>query len=308
MRPGVRSLAALAALALAACSNARAPTPEAAVPGLAVKLEAPGAAPRRVVRFAFVKGARATLDLRLDLQLGVEVNRQRMDIPPLPGLAVRVTVTIAEVLADGSARWSAEFARATAIASPGVAPETVAALTAALPTDKTFTATGVVTPRGALREAALAAPGVVAPEAAQFLDAVRQLLHQMACPLPAEPIGVGARWEVRTELDNDGMKLTHIATNEVVAMRDGQLELKQTVRQEALPQTVATPQAPGSTTTLEALAADGTASVVVDLARPWPATYSLSFQLDTMLATTSDGQRQALGVRMSMLAQATTVP
>jgi hypothetical protein len=146
MRPGVRSLAALAALALAACSNARAPTPEAAVPGLAVKLEAPGAAPRRVVRFAFVKGARATLDLRLDLQLGVEVNRQRMDIPPLPGLAVRVTVTIAVVIADGSAGWSAVFARATAIASPGVAPETVAALTAALPTDKTFTATGVVTP------------------------------------------------------------------------------------------------------------------------------------------------------------------
>jgi hypothetical protein len=33
--------------------------------------------------------------------------------------------------------------------------------------------------------------------------------------------------------------------------------------------------------------------------------YSLSFQLDTMLATTSDGQRRALGVRMSMLAQAT---
>jgi len=302
----VRRLAVIvvASLALGAGCKAASTPGDQSVPGQRLVLMSPGTGPRRVLRFDFVEGARQSLDLRLDLKLAIAVNHVDMEVPPLPGVSLRVGVEIGDVLGDGSARWRMEIDHATISNTPEVTPETAAALRAALPAATAIVGSGRLTARGQVAEATIEMPSsVVDPAAAQFLDAVEQLLlRQMACAVPAEAVGVGARWEVRTDLDNAGMKLTHIVVNELVTMDDRQIEIKQMVRQEAAPQSITGAESAGATTDLVALDGRGTASLVVDLTRPWPATYSLDFALDTDMKTAG----QPLHVRMSMLAQATT--
>lgn len=299
---GLTASAVVALLAVSAACKSGGASDEEPVPGERIELASAGSAPRRPLRFGFVPGARASFDLRLDLQMDLSVNHVAMARSPLPGVTMRVTVEITEVQPDGSARWKLELDRASIANTPGVAPETASALHAVLPTATTFSASGRMTARGQVTEATFAFPDSADPAAAQFLAAIEQLLRQMASPLPVAPVGVGARWDVRTDLDNEGMKLTRIATNELVAIHDGQLEIRQTVRESALPQTIAVPESPGATTELTALDGHGTATLVVDLARPWPLTYSLELALETDMTTAG----QPLELKMSMLAQATS--
>jgi hypothetical protein len=56
------------------------------------------------------------------------------------------------------------------------------------------------------------------PRLAQLLDQLQQSLGQMGAPFPEEPVGIGARWAVTSEVQQQGMKLQQVATYELTEL------------------------------------------------------------------------------------------
>ncbi|MGB3052736.1 MAG: hypothetical protein WBB42_17170 [Polyangiales bacterium] len=81
-------------------------------------------------------------------------------------------------------------------------------------------------------------------------------------PLPAEPVGLGARWETRKQLNLYGFKVSQVNTYTLVG-RVGD-ELKVTTQQTALPQTVSFPE-DGLTIAVESYSSTGAGEIINNL-------------------------------------------
>lgn len=83
-----------------------------------------------------------------------------------------------------------------------------------------LTMTYVVSPFGRVRDVDVKLPGDAKSAAAQTLGQMTQSFESMVAPLPEEPVGVGAKWEVITRVSATGADMIQWATYEL-AERDG---------------------------------------------------------------------------------------
>ncbi len=100
--------------------------------------------------------------------------------------------------------------------------------------------------------------------------------------LPEEPVGVGAKWEIHTRLQRNGIGLTQIDTHELVALDATSVKLRATVAQDTWPQVVSgLAEDPLTIFELTTFSATGTAESALDLAIPVPAQNTFRFEFST---------------------------
>ncbi len=83
-------------------------------------------------------------------------------------------------------------------------------------------------------------------------------------PLPAEPVGLGARWETRNQLKLYGFKVSQVNTYTLVGRVGDELKLKVTTQQTALPQTVSFPE-DGLTIVVDSYSSTGAGEIINNL-------------------------------------------
>lgn len=82
--------------------------------------------------------------------------------------------------------------------------------------------------------------------------------------LPAEPVGLGARWEARKELTLYGFKVQQVDSYTLIERVGDEIKLNVTVTQNALPQTVDLPD-DGISIAVEQMTANGSGEIVLNL-------------------------------------------
>ncbi|MEM7436126.1 MAG: hypothetical protein AAF436_13295 [Myxococcota bacterium] len=82
--------------------------------------------------------------------------------------------------------------------------------------------------------------------------------------LPVEPVGLGARWEVKRKIQVYGFEVTQVDTYQLVDRAGDEVMLNVTVQQMAAPQTVSFPE-DGMEITVESMEAQATGQIVLDL-------------------------------------------
>lgn len=82
--------------------------------------------------------------------------------------------------------------------------------------------------------------------------------------LPAEPVGVGARWETKREMEVFGFKVTQIDTYQLVDKAGDELMLNLTAQQMAAPQTVSFPE-DGIEITIESMSSKAKGQIILNL-------------------------------------------
>lgn len=134
-----------------------------------------------------------------------------------------------------------------------------------------------VTTYSTLTNRGVQVPGSSRVEGAEALGpmaSIIEALSQAQSPLPEEAVGVGARWETISLLELEGLRLTTIATIELVSIDGTVLELNVTGRQEVDPDSrMQTQGVTGEVTEWEVVSYGTT---VVDLATINPISSSVS--------------------------------
>jgi hypothetical protein len=281
----VKALQVVALLAVFACRQKEPPKPPPPDP-LAVTLISPGAEPKRVLRYALPKGASVPLELALDVSLVTDGLGGAM-----PTFVFDLDLAVEDVLADGKMLVRATITDASARDRPDskVEAKAVASRVAAV---KGVVITGTLTPDGKLQGAKVDTqklPDTVAASASSLTES----FEHIAMPLPAVPIGVGAKWTTTRDLDNNGMRSTATNTVEVTSLDGDKVGFTVTTAITGPAQTVTQQNVPID---VSGLTGSGGGSGSIDLAH-FTMTYALTAKLHADM--TAQGQKSSLDLEMT---------
>ena len=231
--------AVLIASSLVFAWPAGAQTPPSAAPIIQatppiVKLLSGGAEPRRPMRFKLAKGAKETVDLTMTMSVSMDVpdlGPQSIDTPPL---TMSMDLAVTDVTPGGDIVLS--------LVITGAAMEGAQIPAGIMDPLKGLSAVMTISDRGVVKAVQFDESKMLDPATKKMMQASG--FERMSAPMPDEPVGVGATWEVVQKIDSGGMSLDQKAIYEVVAMDASSTTLSVTLEQEAGPQQLAAPGLP----------------------------------------------------------------
>ncbi len=306
-RAGLALLLALA-VPLAATVRAEGEPAERARELPEVVLVEPGAAPRVALRLRPEPGYRQILTMIMHMEMQQRMDGGEAPQVPLPPMRMRANVTIEDVAANGDFTYVMRYTEADAMEAGDVAEEVRQMVSNMLRSMAGVTVRGTTSDRGFERDVAMELPPQLAPQIAAQMRAMADSLEQFSTPLPEEPVGVGAAWDVRTTLSQDGITLRQTTRYRLRELEGGHAVLDIGITQQADEQPVDAPMPPGVTATLVSLEGRGEGTTRLDLAAGLPGEANVTHTVDQemQLAMGNDARnlRQTMRMRIELRSEA----
>lgn len=227
----------------------------------------PGAEPRTELRLDIAASCSELTTMTTIQEISQEIDGQQMPEAGPIGNVMEME-TSATPIGDN---YEIRAEIISAVSAPDTPPLLAANIDAELAAIVGLTSYSTLTDR------ALQVPGSSRVEGAEALGPMAstlESLNQAQSPLPEEPVGVGARWETISLLELEGLRITTIATSELVSIDGTIVELTMTGRQEVDPDTRMQAQGLTGEVTEWEIVSSGT--TVLDLATINPISSSVS--------------------------------
>jgi hypothetical protein len=154
-----------------------------------------GRAPRRRLRYRLAAGTTHRSTLRVGVRLTLHVAGGALPFDDLPQLELDRSITVDRVAPDGSADVTFAITGARFVAADGRPTPLTPALKEVLSIFNAVTGTATVTDRGIASDGRATSSEPDAETAGSTIEALTLMFSEVGA-LPAEPIGVGARWRV----------------------------------------------------------------------------------------------------------------
>lgn len=275
--------------------SARADTPPPADAPV-VRLITAGRAPTRTLRLIVRPGFHQTVTMTMGMVMAMQsAGKDLVPMTRIPEVRTTLELDAVGIVGDGDLRCTFKITRAELAPDPRANPAVVAAMKQAILGLDGLSGFVVMTSRGFTREADFQVGATVDPQLKELLNGMRQSLYQLSAPLPAEPVGKGARWETTTKLEMNGMSLGQIGTYDLVELSGNSAKLDVSLKQTAGNQKI---QRNGMSVDLISLASSGTGHMALDFTRliAAPATISVksAMEMETM------GQKMSMQLDMTM--------
>jgi hypothetical protein len=273
--------------------------------GVLLVVASVGAEPRQKVRYHPQVGQ--TEGLRMRMMMAMEmtiagISNGKMTLPPM---LMDMEMTVTEVSGHEIA-YDVAVTQATVDRSGETGdfpPEILIELETSLQPLEGMTGYARITDRGESLEAEFVLPADAPPELEQQMASFSNSAQNLASPMPAEAIGVGATWSVYSLIDSNGFKIVQRADFEVVAMEGDQIELDITLFQQPLdanPQMSTLP--PGTEMEMLRFSSLGTGHAYIDTALLVPMGSEATVEMSFGFSMLTEGQtiEAAMGMDMTM--------
>jgi hypothetical protein len=175
---------------------------------------------------------------------------------------------------------------------PGMAPAAAEAMKAAFAAAKGMSGTGTVSSQGVSGELKLATANRNDPVLSQLGGQIQELVGQLVVALPAEAVGVGAKWEIKSRIKVQGIPVDQTASYELVSLEGETLTVKGTKAENAANKTIENPAMPGVKITITKLTGRDSVERTVDLTRLLPTAGSDKSHTETAMTTNMGGKKQ----------------
>ncbi len=255
-----------------------------------IKLITAGKAPMKTLRL--IAKPKYHQAVTMAVGMGMAIQAGGKDIVPMmrvPEVRMTLDLAVASVAANGDMRCTFKISKPEIAADPNANPAVIEAMKKAITGMDGLAGYAVITNRGFTKEADFKTGPNVEPQLKELLDGMRQSLHQLSAPLPAEPVGQGARWETTMKLHLNGMELTQVATYDLVELSGSTVKLTVALTQHAEHQKI---QRNGMSVDLISLASSGGGDMKLDLAQLIAAPATMAIKSAT--------EMEAMGQKMNM--------
>jgi len=233
-----------------------------------VKLLEPGQAPQADLSYALTKG-RQGMGVRLDMSMGMTVGSKSIPATPVPQVVMMMDVGVGD--RDASGDWKVDGTVTQIRLEPkGPAQEQIAgALRPQMGALEGLSISHLINAKGHVHGLTTKLPPGLPPNAEQMMTALSQ--SYAAAPLPAEPVGPGARWQVVMRINNASMDILQFATYTLRSRDGARVSLDVSIDQLACSTSMTAPgMPPGVTAKLRSFQSRGGGSSQVDLASVAP--------------------------------------
>ena len=285
----------------AAARNAPAPAGSgsgAAAGAIELTLLETGAEPRQRLEYQLAPGAKQSFELRMKMNMGMEMSGTKMPIPDIPAFIMVMDLEVSAVTPGGEATWSAKINKAEM--EPGGDPSMARAMGSSLDSLKGMSYRGKLARNGRMSGLEIDLPASLPPQLTQMVDSMKQQMQQMTMPFPDEAVGIGARWKVSQKVALTGFAIDSNIENKLVAREGSRAVIEVTMSQSAPAQKMKLPGMPVDAD-LTHLSGKGGGKMTYGLARaPWPEDVEMNLDMDMGMAVDQNGHHQEHGMTMGI--------
>ena len=292
-------------LALAAwtgCKKDGSSTTPAAQSGDPVTLLDAGAEPQAPLRYKIVDGTvtKSNMDFTM-ATLATTTDAAALSV--VPGVRLHI-VSGPTKTTDAGVQYEVDIAKAEAAVPPGVDPQVAADLQKSASILDGVGGTVVINDRGMILSAELndraKSPDIPVRLLTMIVNARTTLSRVL---LPAQPIGIGGRWEARKEIELYGFTISQVDTYTLVERVGDEIKLNVSVSQMAVPQTVEFPE-DGLSISVEEMTANANGQIILNLNALESDAAASGQSLDKIAVTGPDGTQkievdEAFEIRMT---------
>lgn len=277
-----------------------APPPDAPV----VKLVSAGAAPRAKLRY-HVTGDRQEqvhLNMQMDMRMSLRGNTlPHVNLPP----TVALMSVHERARKDGGADY--KYSIDQFATQPGSSSPIAAKLDAQLAQLVGVTGSASVTARGFLRRSKVNVPSGVDAKTRQLFSGMNGSVQSAVTPLPEEPVGVGAEWDVTAHLTVRGMSAKQVTHATLLSRHGKHIVISARVKQTGTPQPIQAPGIPPNTRLyLDSFTSTGTGKTRVDLSHLVPVRSHMTMHSSAVVHITANALTQTMTTDLSMTMDLTT--
>ena len=267
-----------------------------------IKLLDPGAEPRKVLRLHPQPGDKESMVITMKIGMAVTAGDLPEQAVKLPTMKLVMDAAVKDVGTNGDISYDIMTSDANVAEEPDVVAQVAEAMKNAAAGMKGIGGKGTLSSRGVNLNTDIKAPEGADPQVNQFVDQMKETMSHVSVPLPEEPVGAGAKWEVKMPVKSQGITLTQTETYELASLDGERGTAKTTITQTASRQKIDNPMVPGSKVDLTKMTGNGTSEGTFDLTRILPPEASVEFHSEmlTTMTTSNAGQKQTMGVKMSM--------
>jgi hypothetical protein len=204
--------------------------------------------------------------METSMAMAIEIGDQKLPETQVPATRMTMTIDSKEVSPEGDLHYEFELVQVEVLPKPGANPAMVNDLKQEMSRMLGLSGSATVTSRGFTKDAEIKLPPGVDPQFRQSMDEMKKSMNQMSAPLPEEPVGRGARWQVTMPVETPGMKLTQITNYTLSEIQGDKVKFDVAIKQSAPPQEIDTPgAAPGVKVSLESLKSSGKGTVELQM-------------------------------------------
>jgi hypothetical protein len=286
------SISASLILALASTFSATAQQPASTQPSAqsgsrpTVKLLNPGASPRQTLRLTPRAGTTGVINLTMHITARQILDGTETPQQPSPGVLMSFATTVTEIHGE-RINYTFECVKGDLVEDPSIPPAILDAIRGGINMVVGLRGTGVLSDRAVSLDATVTTFPGMDPALLTHASAIDQLLEQITTPLPAEPVGVGARWEVANTIDQDGVTLYETIICTLAASDGNTVEILMAIERHASPQPVRDPNMPpGASADLRSYAFAGAGRTILRLDRLHPVEATVDVTSDSTMQMT----------------------
>ncbi|HWM87825.1 MAG TPA: hypothetical protein VNO33_18350 [Kofleriaceae bacterium] len=255
-----------------------------------------GREPRTALRYPAEPTPAHKMSLTLRLAMKMEVPGSPVPPVTMPGL--RLMLDIESARAGPSAlKYAFTVSDADLTSTDSAHPSLLAEMRKGVGALVGASGHLIVEPRGLRSELALALPAGIGQELSQFMNSARLAIGQMVVPLPAEPVGPGAKWEAVEVVSQDGISVREKTYFELVALEGPRALIRTQTVQSADKQRAALPGLPdGVSAEVVSLRGSGAGEIELDLRRLVPGNASEEVKTDVSFVVRQGKTERAMSL------------
>ncbi len=267
--------------------------PAAGAPAI-VTLLSQGAEPRRALRLSVPQDYKEHMDMSVAMVMSMDLEGLGGQQITMPTMNMGLDLAVTSISSEGDITYNMTATGMTFEAGPDVDPNLLAALQGTDTGVDKFKTTMTVTSRGVAKDAATDLSTVVDPQMKQLMESMNGSLKSFSVSLPEEPVGPGARWEIRQRVPSNGVDAFTKTTVDVVSIDGQKVALKFTSEQSAPAQAVSNPMLPpGTEVQLERMTGTGSGTGTLNLAGLVP-TSEVQMKMDMSMSVSMNGTSMSM--------------
>jgi hypothetical protein len=266
----------------------------------AVTLVSAGSAPRRVLRYDVKDGQRETLDMLMNVGMQMEISGHTLPNIPVPPMRAVMSLEVTQADAAGFV-YTFSIDRFDAQSAPGTSSTMLSILRQKLAPVVGTRGTASMTSRGFVRGAHVDVPSGVDPTIRRSMLGLEHSMRDMAHPLPEAAVGVGARWDVASNVVVNSMHVQQVLHCHLTSLRGHRATIEERIDQTASPQQLSLPTLPpGSSVELDDYHSHGKGKVMISLSKIVPLRSHAAIQGDSTMQVTAGGHTMPTKAHMTI--------
>ena len=264
-------------------SSGQSPSQSQTSSRVSVKLISPGSEPRAPLRLHPKAGDKQTTTVTINTKTELTMGGNKMPEMASPAISITSETTAKSVSPDGDISY-----------------EMLTTDAAGIPQLKGISATGTLTSRGINKSIDVKMPSGLPPQTAQLAEQIKEGYTTAAQPLPEEPVGVGAKWEIKMPGKGGGISMLQTFTCELASLEGDKTVIKVNYVQTAPNQKVQNPAMPNLKMDLTHFNGSGSGESILDLNKLLPTQSTTDGQLDITMTTAAGAQKQEIAMKMTL--------